>query len=428
MTLILRWTTALIWVPLFSALPVCGTTSAKDITVVFRYDDPSARSNIDIERQLIDEFRRHGMSCTFAVVPYVCDGDVHDPSPQQYLPLPGEKAMLFASAVQEGVLEIALHGYSHQTNEMHPEKYSEFAGLDYGEQVVRIERGREFLETQLGWPVLTFVPPWNTHDTNTLRAVERAGFRCVSSDMYGTPSSSAALRFVPATCELGQVKEGVRLARQIEDPAPLIVVLFHEYDFIESGSPRASATLRQLAETLRWLSTQNDVAVRLMQEVPSADAVRYTKNHWLRRVDQVLPLRLRATSYRPVYLSAEGLQDATRRTVTTAALFYTGLVLLVAATSYLVGGGFLARISPWAASVVVASEWLLLIGGSIWTLGDGQFGARGVASIATALGWCVGNSVAAVLRHRCDRGKTRETGPALNGTSIRERAGSSLDY
>jgi len=156
----------------------------KAITVVFRYDDPSAKTNTDIEGQLIAAFRQYNMCCTFAVIPFVVR-DVHDPKPQEYLPLPEERAQLFAGAAREGVLEIAQHGYSHQTNGLQAEGYSEFAGLKYEEQVQKIKKGKEFLEQKLGMPVLTFVPPWNSYDVDTLRALEQTGFQCLSSNRQG---------------------------------------------------------------------------------------------------------------------------------------------------------------------------------------------------------------------------------------------------
>ena len=154
--------------------PVLATAQVRsdEIIVVFRYDDPSAKSDINLERSVIEAFRLHDMRCTFGVIPFVCAGDVHDSGPQECLPLQGNIADMLASAAREGILEI----YSHQANVPVHGEYSEFAYLDYDDQVRKIEEGRRFLEAELGAKVATFVPPWNTYDANTLVALEQSGF------------------------------------------------------------------------------------------------------------------------------------------------------------------------------------------------------------------------------------------------------------
>jgi hypothetical protein len=101
---------------LFSFRAESGTDKEQQqITVVFRFDDPSARSGAEIEDKLIIGFRAHNMRCTFGVIPFVASGDCHDPRPQELIPLSIAKIEMLRQAAQEGVIEIAQHGYSHQT-------------------------------------------------------------------------------------------------------------------------------------------------------------------------------------------------------------------------------------------------------------------------------------------------------------------------
>ncbi len=121
------------------------STEEKQIVVVFRYDDYSSRSNTDMEQGLIDAFRRHGFSCIFGVIPYVCAGDGHDRRPQNVIALTENKAKILRDGIKTGTVEVALHGYSHQNISL-INVYTEFAGLTYDKQLEKIHAGKNYLE------------------------------------------------------------------------------------------------------------------------------------------------------------------------------------------------------------------------------------------------------------------------------------------
>lgn len=50
-----------------------------------------------------------------------------------------------------------------------------------------------------------------------------------------------------------------RQSRTSFDPQPVIVVLFHEYDFQEIDETRGRITYQEFYELLNWLSSQRDV-------------------------------------------------------------------------------------------------------------------------------------------------------------------------
>ena len=148
----------------------------KQITVVFRYDDYSGSSSTDIEVKLIDAFLKRGIPCVFGVIPFQCVGDVHDPGQQDVERLTPVKVDILKSAIKAGFLEIALHGYSHQT--MREKRYTEFEGLDYNSQVEKIEKGKKYLEETLQIKVDTFIPPWNSYDLNTIMVLPSSIRKC----------------------------------------------------------------------------------------------------------------------------------------------------------------------------------------------------------------------------------------------------------
>jgi len=221
---------------LFSPLntDVEGTPPEKQITVVFRFDDYSSLSSTEFEVKLINTFRKYNAACTFGVVPYACAENEHNILPHEVVPLTLNKAAILKNAVKEEILEVALHGYSHQTIRKKAEfDYTEFSGLDFNRQFKKIATGKNYLEELLDMEIDTFIPPWNTYDSNTLRAIEELGFKCFSANESVGAMKSSLLKFVPATCDLFELRQTVESARRVPDRQPVIVVLFHEYDFLE---------------------------------------------------------------------------------------------------------------------------------------------------------------------------------------------------
>ncbi len=237
---------ALIAIPviLFLSLntEVEGAPPEKQITVVFRFDDYSSLSSTEFEVKLINTFRKYNAACTFGVIPYACAGDEHDIRPQEVVPLTLKKAAILKNAVKEEILEVALHGYSHQAIRKKADfDYTEFSGLDLNSQMEKIAIGQDYLEEMLDIRIATFVPPWNTYDLNTIRAVEKLGFNCFSANESIEAMKSSLLKFVPATCDLIELRQTVKSARRASDRQPVIVVLFHEYDFLENNKENNSS-------------------------------------------------------------------------------------------------------------------------------------------------------------------------------------------
>lgn len=87
--------------------------------------------------------------------------------PQENIPLGPQKMNLMKTAYKKGMLDIGLHGYSHQT--IRTDHFAEFEGLDYNSQLDRLTKGKQYLEEILDAPVLTFMPPWNRYDRNTFQ-------------------------------------------------------------------------------------------------------------------------------------------------------------------------------------------------------------------------------------------------------------------
>ena len=264
----------------------------KQVKVVFRFDDYSARSSTAMELRIIDAFRNNEASFTIGVIPFICADDVHDPSPQDIVPLTTKKADILRTGYEDGILDIALHGYSHQTN--NAENMMEFSSLDYNIQIERLAKGKRFLEHVIGAPVTTFIPPWNKYDLNTLRALEELGFSTLSADDGGEVTEHAKINFLlPNTCFLLQLRDAVKAARTSSSSQPLIVVLFHEYDFKEIDEKRGSIHYQEFSDLMNWLKFQKDVQLLSISQattlINDLGAKRFLLNKRHRFLNSLLP-------------------------------------------------------------------------------------------------------------------------------------------
>jgi predicted deacetylase len=273
------------WIVLPTLLMALGLATRSafakgQIIVAFRYDDYSAISDTKLEQSLIRDFAARGIPLTIGVIPHVASVDCHDPRPQKLLNLPKEKASLLVRAAKEGVVEIALHGYSHQTIRRKTPSlgYTEFEGLPYREQCKRIESGKRFLEESLGIRITTFIPPWNSYDLRTIRALELNNFNVLSANTNGPVENNSSLSYVPVTCDLNEVMDAVVEARKYASYNPIVGVLFHSFEIRESIHAREGAIpYSRLLNTLDWLKRQPDVRLCKISEATRLTSLNATR-------------------------------------------------------------------------------------------------------------------------------------------------------
>jgi Uncharacterized protein conserved in bacteria (DUF2334) len=260
------------------------------LTVVFRYDDYSAVSTIGIDRSVISEFDSRRLALTMFVIPYVSEGDVHSTAPQRLLQLDAAKTALLRYAHARGTVDVAVHGYSHQSRLL--SEFSEFRGMSEESQFYRISSAKSEVERIIGARVETFAPPWNTYDKATAAAIKAAGFRCLSADLIQPPVTVTHLQFLPATTDLEDLRHVVDVALRWNTRDAIVCALFHKYDFRESGNPKAVLTLTDLGKLLDWLKIQPQVRVvtfsTLLSEGTDLASARLAANRPLQYLPPVL--------------------------------------------------------------------------------------------------------------------------------------------
>ncbi len=254
------------------------------ISVLFRYDDCSARSPADFERRLAAVFQKEGVSCLFGIVPCVCTDDELSPGQQNYLPLGAERAAELREWAAAGVIEPALHGCYHQNNGLHPGSPAEFAGLAADEQLRRIREGRKLLEDALQTSVHIFIPPFNRFDGQTLRILEGEGFTHLSASLFDDAVfTGSPMRFVPHTCNVLQVETTVAILERLGIQDAVVVPLLHPADFLEVNPERGRYSLDRLATLLHALKARQDVRfLRLADTGQRFGADRFVANRsWM---------------------------------------------------------------------------------------------------------------------------------------------------
>lgn len=360
----------------------------QQLHILFRLDDVSAISDIEAELRIFNAFRARGWKLCVAVVPFVGDIDGSVSNGRTLLPLSPRKADIIKEGILDGTLEVALHGYSHfSISESHR---SEFSGLDYEAQRHKLMEGKRSLEDLFNTRINVFVPPFNTYDTNTIRALDLLEFRVLSAGIYGSALPTARILFIPATCHLKNLRKAVGAAREAPERGSLIVALFHHYDFKEVDASQGTLALRDLDSLLGWVSEQKDVTVVSMQEA----AERFGEDLSVRRfaavdkwqhLERFLPDRMKEKKPVLYYHEAQVLRSLLWKLV----LLYLSLLILSAMCAFGVVT-ILSLFSPKAIRILTWGAAVVAISTLVYAFRDFRVGRRGLAATAVSLGMFLG--------------------------------------
>lgn len=193
--------------------------------IVFRFDDYGLTDK-SFNNELFDVFAKAHVPLVVGVTP----------SKQMQYPgsnrmLDEEEVTLLKKYLNDGVIEVALHGYNHVDLYNPTNGISEFRCLPYELQKEKIKMGKEYLESVLGRRVVSFIPPFNSYDNNTLEALKDCGFEIISAARTLTDGSIKPYPYLlPATTDLFSLKKGLPQTR-LSNEDKLLICLIHDYDF-----------------------------------------------------------------------------------------------------------------------------------------------------------------------------------------------------
>lgn len=174
--------------------------------VCFRLDDITPDMDWDKFYRVKAIFDKYKVKPLIGVVPDNADpglscGEYHDDFWEYVLSL------------QNNGWVIAQHGYRHvyETKDsglLGLKAASEFSGLPYDTQYGKIEKGREILQKH-GINAAIFMAPGHTYDKNTLKALRKQGFACVTDGYTDIPYYAKGLLFVPCRSSQPRLSGGV---------------------------------------------------------------------------------------------------------------------------------------------------------------------------------------------------------------------------
>lgn len=169
---------------------------------------------------------------------------------------------------------IAQHGYRHIYETNHSgilgiKKASEFAGLSYDRQYEKLKVGREILQKH-GLNVTIFMAPGHTYDKNTLKALRKLGFSCVTDGYGDVPYYTKGLLFIP--CRSSRPK-----LSGVVDTICIHCNEMNENDYreLENFLEKYSSHVVPFSETLEQLWYPRKTPMICLQE---------KRNLWIRRI------------------------------------------------------------------------------------------------------------------------------------------------
>lgn len=261
-----------------------------DIYIIFRNDDPGALSNIHKERKVAALFERYKIPQVWAVIPNnVEDPHVWEKGKFHQLEENPEIISLIQEYAGKGLVEVAQHGYTHQTSEFRPgltdeingdkfyqgidrkwapydpahsEGYSEFNGLSVAAQEEKIVKGKEYLEAVLGLEFQSFIFPWNVYNVDCLKLLRKHGFKFI-------PGEDDEI-IVPGICLIGacnwdwQIDEFRKLVSEMETHNKPVLAQFAYHSWEISDEMMA-----KFEDMFKALSVKHNIHFILPRDIPN---------------------------------------------------------------------------------------------------------------------------------------------------------------
>jgi hypothetical protein len=194
---------------------------------------------------------------------------------------------------------------------------------------------------------------------------------------------------------VADLQEAVESARRVQDPAALIVVLFHHYDFKESSPRNGRIDFGGFERILDWLSRQSDL--RIVGVAAAAESAAdlgpgrfwWNRNALLWQITPPLLNRWLPSEAKPLYLGVA----AARALKVRLWIVVLGVYLGVAAAA----GWLAGRISPilharsprlaWGAFGISLVAFAAVVVAALW---DGEPYSGGATAAFFMAGACVG--------------------------------------
>ena len=200
---------------------------------------------------------------------------------------------------------------------------------------------------------------------------------------------------MPAICGLIQLRDAVESARRIPDNQPIIIVLFHQYDFREVDRKRGSLGYQDFVELLAWIVSQKDIHVRSIEQtakvIGDLSVHRFINYKLYLKVYSLTPPFLYFGTPK-VYFSSNTVYNLKINCRTAIAVFYPALLVIFIIIGFF-GGLFVfseTRLMPSIYKYSGPAVLVLILIYLIYALCNLELGYEGVMFIVALLGVCIG--------------------------------------
>ena len=221
------------------------------LDVVFRYDDFLLKDD-SLQNKMIEIFAEEQVPLHVAVIPYYADT-----MPILY---EGEAVRRIKELQQQGILQIALHGFCHKGETVK----GEFLSLSKDEQFFRLKQGSQLLDSVFGEHIHIFIPPWNRYNQTTLDVLADLGFYIISSELTDNQiTSDNRFQYYPEGID--HPNKLPSLISRNANREGLVVCMFHRYDFSDTY------TMSDLQKLVEKIKANPKLKIRTMDEIFESD-------------------------------------------------------------------------------------------------------------------------------------------------------------
>lgn len=185
--------------------------------IVLRIDDIQAYGWQDIQIQMMDDALKQDVPLLLGVIPKQLKDD---------------KELYYFLKRNSCNLEIAQHGWDH--NITTGGETPEFGNLTEEEAYQRIIKGKLILEKLVGGSLTTFIPPNNEYSEGTFSALNKIGFKIISSggnEFFDYTTSTYNFdkeTLTPISDVISECQEGL-------DKNDLCIIMIHPQDYATDG-------------------------------------------------------------------------------------------------------------------------------------------------------------------------------------------------
>jgi len=246
------------------------------VYICLRYDDFGLKAEAtEYDKQLVRMADEKDGKITISIVPHSANCKKN----RDYL-----FDSSFFRAVENGKIEIAMHGYKHCRNfaEKLLHVYGEFGKKPYFMQKRDIKNGLAEWKNDLKLPdTHIFIPPQNIYDKNTVEILAENGFSIISDGRncdkaFKGDVEKAGISRVPFTCGIEAVQE---LTEELlkRDGEYILIALFHYYNYpIEKVLELETFLERENTEFITLKRANEIITTKILSEFETSQDKHYS--------------------------------------------------------------------------------------------------------------------------------------------------------